>query len=62
MKILITKVTNRLATIKYIEVLHLTNDDLKHFIENAVINNKDIQWFTTTYDGNNNQYNWFYNS
>lgn len=54
MKILITKVTNRLATIKYIEVLHLTNDDLKHFIENAVINNKDIQWFTTTYDGNNN--------
>lgn len=36
------------------EVFHFTNDELKHFIENAVVNNKDIQWFTTTYDGNNN--------
>lgn len=36
------------------EVLHFTNDELKYFIENAVINNKDIQWFTITYDGNNN--------
>lgn len=36
------------------EVFHFTNDELKHFIENAVMNNKDIQWFTTTYDGNNN--------
>lgn len=36
------------------EVFHFNNDELKHFIENAVINNKDIQWFTLTYDGNNN--------
>lgn len=36
------------------EVFHFTNDELKHFIENAVTNNRDIQWFTTTYDGNNN--------
>lgn len=36
------------------EVFHFTNDELKHFIENAVTNNKDIQWFTTTYEGNNN--------
>ena len=36
------------------EVFHFTNNELKHFIENAVVNNKDIQWFTTTYDGNNN--------
>lgn len=35
-------------------VLHFTNDELKYFIENAVINNKDVQWFTTTYEGNNN--------
>ena len=27
---------------------HFTNDELKYFIENAVINNKDIQWFTVT--------------
>lgn len=30
------------------EKFHFTNDELKHFIENAVINNKDIQWFTIT--------------
>lgn len=36
------------------EKFRFTNDELKHFIENAVINNKDIQWFTLTYDGNNN--------
>lgn len=36
------------------EVFHFTNDELKHFIENTVVNNKDIQWFTTTYEGNNN--------
>lgn len=36
------------------QVFHFTNDELKRFIENAVINNKDIQWFTTTYDENNN--------
>mgnify|MGYP003468207181 FL=1 len=35
------------------EVFHFTNNELKHFIETAVLN-KDIQWFTTTYDGNNN--------
>lgn len=35
------------------EQFHFTNDELKHFIENAVINNKDIQWFTTTYENNN---------
>ena len=33
------------------EVFHFTNDELKHFIENAVVNNKNIQWFTTTYEG-----------
>lgn len=33
------------------EVFHFTNDELKNFIENAVVNNKDIQWFTTTYEG-----------
>lgn len=36
------------------ERFHFTNDELKHFVENAVINNKDIQWFTLTYDENNN--------
>ena len=36
------------------EVFRFTNDELKQFIENAVVNNKDIQWFTTTYYGNNN--------
>ena len=36
------------------KVFHFTNDELKHFLENAVINRKDIQWFTTTYEGNNN--------
>lgn len=36
------------------EILHFTNDELKYFIKNAVINNKDIQWFTITYEGNNN--------
>lgn len=36
------------------EVFHFSNDELKCFIKNAVINNKDIQWFTVTYDGNNN--------
>ena len=36
------------------EIFHFTDDELKHFIENAVITGKDIQWFTTTYDGNNN--------
>lgn len=36
------------------EKFHFTNDELKDFIENAVINNKDIQWFTLTYDENNN--------
>ena len=32
------------------QVFHFTNDELKQFIENAVVNNHDIQWFTTTYD------------
>ena len=36
------------------ERFHFTNDELKYFIVNTVINNKDIQWFTITYDGNNN--------
>ena len=36
------------------EVFHFTDDELKHFIENAVITGKDIQWFTTNYDRNNN--------
>ena len=36
------------------EVFHFTNDELKYFIENAVINNKDVQWFTITYVGNDN--------
>ena len=33
------------------KTFHLTDDELKRFIENAVVNNKDIQWFTTTYVG-----------
>lgn len=35
------------------DVLRFTNDELKRFIENAVIYNKNIQWFTVTYDKNN---------
>ena len=32
------------------KVFHFTNDELKHFIENTVINNRDTQWFTVNYD------------
>lgn len=36
------------------DILRFTDDELKQFIENAVIKNKNIQWFTVTYDENNN--------